>query len=129
MPTFELRFLDWPTLERFQTEQSLLNTKDVDNVLRLNPYSMHTATTYGVYVDGELAGFARIAERHLRTLYIAPKHRRLGLASYVLRELKVLSLWVVRVNHAAINAYRKAGFEMGPKAPANDRYFMSRSSS
>lgn len=124
----ELRVIPWSTLKAFQNEQASLCRRDTDVVLNLNIECMYHATPYGIYVDGELVGIARLREEtnHLRSLYVTPRYRGRGLASFVLEALKVRSLRVKTQNAVALATYLKAGFSIGPYPVIAERYFMVR---
>ena len=111
-----LRELEWVGVRSFLLNESGKNSKDVENVLELDPEDIRIAVTYGVFLKGYLAGIAMVPKvqrtpwLHLDRLYVSPKERRFGLARYMLDQLKIRSVRALVRNHAATRLYEACGF-------------------
>jgi len=78
---------------------------------------------WGIYVDGEQAGYywieKRLRELHLHGLILAPEFRGLGIGTQVLNnleneyrdEIAWIELGVHQTNHRAVALYERQGFE------------------
>lgn len=104
--------------------------RDIDDVAaRIVPAADGSVRMFGIFEDGELAGFVALVHpqraklRHgaeLAGMYVAPSHRRRGLGGALLQAaiaharsidgLRQLGLGVNATNAAAKALYRSAGF-------------------
>ncbi len=69
------RPLAWNVLERFLSEQQYLAYQDLDHSARyITPHLYATTAVEGLYLNGELVGFARWdrSNGHLCSIYVSP---------------------------------------------------------
>lgn len=111
--------LAWDNMRAFlETERRKIN-RDVDQDVRYMTYSLFCQERVeGLYLNGELVGFARwdVKVGHLSNLYVSPTARGHGIARRFLRERPIRILYVMAHNHQAKKLYTSMGFIASPAA-------------
>lgn len=122
-PAAYVRELEWIAVRSFLRDELGKNSKDMENVLELDPEDLRMSTTYGIFDKGVLVGIAMVSNnqraplRRLERIYVTPKCRRIGLAKYALEFLKIRSVRVLIRNHSAMQMYHTAGFRPATRQP------------
>lgn len=89
-------------------------TQDEDDLLYIEPGCESWITTWGGYCNGELCAYLAININHPNycdKLYVSPRIRRLGIAKFMLDELDITSVSVMRSNVLAMHFYTACGFK------------------
>lgn len=84
---------------------------------------------YFIYSDKNKAGYCSVNVNDpsvLEKLYISPSYRRQGLASFVLNQLNIRLLYVIKKNISAIQLYLKNGFKISDRLKFNHAVFMEK---
>jgi ribosomal protein S18 acetylase RimI-like enzyme len=124
----QFKLLSWDDLRYFLAKEDRKINRDVDREVRFMNYMLFCEQVVeGLYLDGQLVGFARWDRRnnHLSNLYVTQEARGMGIAKKFINERMIKSLYVMPHNDMAKQLYAKLGFILS-KCAVPTREFMFR---